>query len=249
VKYFVISDVHGNLEAFEAVLAQIKASANGEYRIVSLGDIIGYGPDPNRCIDLTTQVAFVSVLGNHDYGVLGLTEIELFNIVATEAILWTRDHLTKDGWNGLQRLKDRILISKGIATFTHASPFEPSEWHYIITYGFAKMAFSVMRTPLCFVGHSHQPIFIVEAPDGAIDIIHCQEQSTITYNTNDKYIINVGSVGQPRDGTNKACYAEWDDEAQTVSVKRVAYDFKRTQQKICAAGLPTALALRLETGL
>ncbi len=249
MKYFIISDVHGNLEAFEAVLAQIEASANGEYRIVSLGDIVGYGPDPNRCIELTTQVAFVSVLGNHDYGVLGLTEIELFNSVATKAILWTRNHLTKDGWNGLQRLKDRILISKGIATFTHASPFEPSEWHYIITYGFAKMAFSGMRTPLCFVGHSHQPIFIVEAPGGAIDIIHCQEQSTITYNTNDKYIINVGSVGQPRDGINKACYAEWDDEAQTVSVKRVAYDFKKTQQKICAAGLPTALALRLETGL
>ncbi len=249
MKYFVISDVHGNLEALEAVLQDINASTDENYRIMSLGDIVGYGPDPIRCIELTSQEAFVSILGNHDYGVLGLTEIDLFNRAATEAILWTRKHLTKDAWNELSKLKDRILIEKGIATFTHASPYQPSEWHYIITYGFAKMAFAAMRTPLCFVGHSHQPVFILEAPAGAISVIHCQEQPAITYDPSDKYIVNVGSVGQPRDGINQACYAEWDDEARTITIKRVAYDFKKTQQKICAAELPTSLALRLETGL
>jgi len=193
--------------------------------------------------------AFVSTLGNHDYGVLGLTEIELFNRVASEAIAWTRRHLSKPAWAELNKLKDRIILEKGIATFTHASPYQPSEWHYIITHGLAKMGFAAMRTPLCFVGHSHQPIFIVESPNGSINVVHCQEQQSITYNTNDKYIINVGSVGQPRDGNNQACYAVWDDEACTVSIKRVNYDFRKTQQKIYARELPSALALRLESGL
>lgn len=249
MKNFIISDIHGNLEALEAVLQEIEASDDENHRIISLGDIVGYGPDPIRCIELVSQEAFVSVLGNHDYGVLGLTEIDLFNRVASEAILWTREHLTKDALNELNRLKDRILLQKGIATFTHASPYQPSEWHYIITYGFAKMAFAAMRTPLCFVGHSHQPVFIIESPDGSIRVIHCQEQPSITYGASDKYIVNVGSVGQPRDGINQACYAVWDDEAQTITIKRVPYDFRLTQQKICATELPTALALRLETGL
>ncbi|MBN1592725.1 MAG: metallophosphoesterase family protein, partial [Candidatus Coatesbacteria bacterium] len=245
LKYYVISDVHANLEALEAVLETIPEDG----RIASLGDIVGYGPDPNECIKLISERAYISTLGNHDYGVLGLTEIDLFNRVASEAISWTRENLSRASWTVLNKLKDRVILEKGIATFTHASPYQPSEWHYIITHGFAKMGFATMRTPLCFVGHSHQPIFIVESPEGSINVVHCQEQPSITYDMNDKYIINVGSVGQPRDGINKASYAVWDDVEQTVSIERVAYNYRATQRKIYARSLPSALALRLENGL
>ncbi|MBN2208292.1 MAG: metallophosphoesterase [Candidatus Coatesbacteria bacterium] len=249
MKRFIISDVHGNLEALQAVLDDIEDNSSSKDRIVSLGDMVGYGPDPNECIELTQKRAAVSILGNHDYGVLGLTDINLFNTAAREAIVWTKENLTRESEKALLALKDKVVVEEGVGTFTHASPYQPTEWHYLITYGIAKLAFAALRTPLCFVGHSHQPIFVLEAPDTSISVIHPEDQPEITYTLESKYIINVGSVGQPRDGVNKACYVVWDDETHTVSVRRVAYDFRETQKRIFAEQLPIANAMRLESGL
>ena len=249
MRYFVISDVHANLEAFVAVLERIGSLSQPGDKVVSLGDIVGYGPDPNQCIQLTKNEVHISLLGNHDYGVLGLTNIELFNPAAREAIAWTAQNLTKVSWNYLLSLKDKVLVEHSIATFVHSTPFEPTEWHYIVTYGIAKASFASMNTPLCFVGHSHQPVFIVESPNGALSIISPYEQPTLKYEPGSKYIINVGSVGQPRDGIADACFAVWDEAGGTIEIVRTPYDFRRTQQKIFARSLPGALATRLESGL
>ncbi|MCD6328714.1 metallophosphoesterase family protein [bacterium] len=249
MKSFVISDIHANFEAFSAVISDIDSIAEMNARIVSLGDIVGYGACPNECIELAKFRVSASVLGNHDACVLGLTDVNLFNTVAKEALVWTQRILTRDSRDWLMALKSKLLIKQADATFTHASPYEPSQWHYLINYGIAKLAFGAMETPICFIGHSHQPVFIMEEADGTIDVAHPQERPSITCEPGTRYIVNVGSVGQPRDGINKACYVVWDDEAQTISVRRVSYNVRRTQQRIFAVELPAALAMRLETGL
>ncbi len=237
----VISDIHANLEALEAVLEDIDRV--GADTVVCLGDVVGYGPDPNPCTEVVSKIAFACVAGNHDYAALGLTDITVFNIYAREAVLWTRSVLTEANRDYLRRcpLEDAFLGG----WLVHGSPVEPEEWNYILSVGDARRAFERFDQALCFVGHSHVPgVFDLDSR-GFVDVL---QAAKVSFETDHRYIVNVGSVGQPRDWDPRAAYGLWDTEENSFELRRLAYDVQTTQRKILAAGLPEFLATRLAIG-
>jgi diadenosine tetraphosphatase ApaH/serine/threonine PP2A family protein phosphatase len=241
VIYAVISDIHANLEALEAVRREIDGISPD--RVLCLGDIVGYGASPDRCIEIARETAAAVVAGNHDCGVTGQTDISYFNRYAREAIQWTASALGEAGLEYLRGLplshveRDRIRI-------VHATPREPERWNYIFTYQQAMDEFSAFTEQICFVGHSHQPC-IFEMMDAETIIMNSDH---VTLREDRRYIVNVGSVGQPRDGDPRACLCVFDDEAGEVNIRRVEYDIEGAQQRIQTAGLPAVLAKRLSWG-
>jgi predicted phosphodiesterase len=221
MRYAIISDIHSNAAALEAVLSDIEKMRVG--RTVCLGDIVGYGAEPGMCIAKVRELGSEVVLGNHDSAAVGDTPIEYFNLYAKEAVLWTAGRLADDE-------KDYILA-------------EPKQWGYVMDLLSARDCFRFLRKKLCFIGHSHLPVIF-------------QEKEKITYSMDGevgiedgaRYIINVGSVGQPRDGDPRASYGIYDAEEKRVEIRRVQYDVKVTQENILAAGLPAFLAFRLGIG-
>lgn len=230
----VMSDIHGNLEALRAVLA--RGAELGADDWVCLGDVVGYGADPNECVDLVSRLCGVVLLGNHDEAAISDDDLSWFNPWAAEAVLWTRRTL-EVRWR--QYLAERPLRHEDpIATYVHGSPVRPEAWHYVLTRRDAERESTGFSTPLCFVGHSHQP--------DAYELPPASESST------PRYLINVGSVGQPRDGDPRACFVTLDvrtDGTTQVKFERVAYDIPAAQRKIRAAGLRETLATRLEMGV
>ncbi len=238
--YAIFSDVHANLEAFEAVLKDARRERAD--RFISLGDIVGYGPNPNECIELTHKFACLSLAGNHDWIVLNLKEIDYLNPYAQQALLWSRENLTPDRLDYLQSLPLFAQIDN--LYLVHASPEQPANWHYIRSLEDAKLNFKHFKGQICLVGHSHVPKIMVEA--GTTHWIHAG--SEITIEGGKRYIINVGSVGQPRDGNRKACYALYNAVNNRFQLRRVSYDLVTTQEKMLLAGLPHRLADRLAVG-
>ncbi len=237
----VISDIHANLEALEAVLEDIDRV--GADTVICLGDVVGYGPDPNPCTEVVSKIALACVAGNHDHAALGLTDITYFNVYAREAVLWTRSVLTETARTYLRAcpLQD---VFKG-ALLVHGSPVEPEDWNYILSVGDARRAFDRFDESLCFVGHSHVPgVFDLDSR-GFVDVLEATE---LRFEEGHRYIVNVGSVGQPRDWDPRAAYGLWDTEENTFKLRRLAYDVQATQRKILAAGLPEFLATRLAIG-
>ena len=248
----VISDIHANLEALKAVLADIDTTGADE--IVCLGDIVGYGPDPEACLDLTAERCSVVLCGNHDYAVLyGARD---FNPVAEEAVRFHQELLVPrvgaseqrmKRWDFLRGLRARYEI--GDMLYLHGSPRNPIHEYILeadVRWGLERKlreAFDKIER-ICFIGHTHRPGIITEALDfTAPEALENQRYEV----TEGKAIINVGSVGQPRDGNPRACYATVDEEG--VTFHRVEYDFAVTQQKINACGrLDTSLGDRLEEG-
>jgi len=235
----IISDIHSNLEALEAVLEDA-----GEQRIdefYCLGDIVGYGANPNECLqrvrDLTEQV----VAGNHDHAVVGLTDISYFNLHARRAVTWTTETLLKEHSEYLRRLP--FSLQRGQIFLVHATPSDPPAWNYLLSSQIARDEFETFDGQLCFIGHSHQPI-IFSRREGD----QRWPAELYTCRPDDRYIINVGSVGQPRDGDPRASYAILDDQRGTVQLRRVKYDIQTAQRKILQAGLPPLLAVRLAHG-
>jgi diadenosine tetraphosphatase ApaH/serine/threonine PP2A family protein phosphatase len=248
VRYAVLSDVHGNLEALSTVLAD--AASEGALGILCLGDAVGYGADPAPCIELLGERSLLMVAGNHEHGALGLLDVRWFNAAARAAALWTRDRLGADHQKFLSALP--LAATFGEATCVHASPRRPEEWDYLLSAEDGFQAFGDFATRLCFVGHSHRPgVWSLGSggptyEDLAGPAFHDRR---ISFHDGRRYIINVGSVGQPRDRDPRAAYVLWDEDERSVTLRRVTYDHKGAAAKILRAGLPRALADRLAHGV
>lgn len=239
MKIAILSDIHSNLEALNAVVEALAIEPLSE--TYCLGDIVGYNANPHEVIEMIQKMNAVCVAGNHDHAAVGLTSTDYFNPVAKEAAQWTAQQLseTEKDW-----IKSFPYIQKiGNITLVHATPYEPKEWGYILTAHDAKKAFEVLETDLCFIGHSHLP-FVFQEGKGFV----FQEEGVFELKEGERYIVNAGSVGQPRDRNPNASFVLFDPQKKTVDFKRVPYDFKKTQSKILAAGLPSFLAERLAIG-
>jgi len=240
VRYAVLSDVHANLEALQAVLADAAPRTDA---LLCLGDLVGYGADPVACMELVAERALAIVCGNHEHAVAGLIDLEWFNVYARSAAEWTRTRLDDDHRAYLTSLP--LTAQVGDATLVHASPDRPDEWEYLLTAQDGFDAFGAFATRLCFVGHSHLAgawSLGSSGPEhraGAVDL---------ELERGRRYIVNVGSVGQPRDRDPRAAYAIWDAERGSIAVRRVAYDVASARDKILRGGLPRFLADRLAWG-
>jgi diadenosine tetraphosphatase ApaH/serine/threonine PP2A family protein phosphatase len=240
VRYAILSDIHGNLEALRAVLADADGRADA---LLCLGDTVGYGADPLPCVELVAERAQAIVGGNHEHAVTGRMDLRWFNRHARVAAEWTAQRLDDDhrAWLGALPLVFEIAD----ATLVHASPARPEDWDYLVSAEDGFRAFAAFSTRWCFVGHSHLPAAWSLGSSGPD---HKAGAQTVQQEQGRRYIVNVGSVGQPRDHDPRAAYAVWDAEAGHVSIRRVAYDDAAARAKILAAGLPRFLADRLAIG-
>jgi len=241
MRVLVLSDIHSNLAALQAVLDDA-----GEVDITwSLGDIVGYGPEPNECIQMLQSRPHVAIAGNHDWGVLGKLDLADFNVDARIANLWNREQLTPESLAYLQALPEKRV--EGDCTLAHGSPRYPI-WEYLISSNVAGANFAHFDTAICLVGHTHVPILFRQvAEDMECQAIYLPEAQRVRLD-DARYIINPGSVGQPRDGDPRAAYLLLDTEESIIEHRRVAYDIAATQAKMRAADLPRRNSSRLEVG-
>jgi diadenosine tetraphosphatase ApaH/serine/threonine PP2A family protein phosphatase len=209
-----------------------------------IGDLVGYGANPNECIELIKSLNCHAIAGNHDYGALQNTEIDNFNNTAKAAILWTIKTLSATSLKFLETLM--LQKQERNCLLVHSSPQNPDAWEYIFTLKQAQIEFEFFKEQICFIGHSHCP-FIVEKDERKSDFRLVPEQK-IKIKDNTRYLINVGSVGQPRDGDTRACLSILDTKNYSFEFHRCEYNIKFTQQKIIDAGLPAVLAHRLAQG-
>jgi len=242
MRYAVISDIHGNLEALEAVLDDIDSRTIDV--IICLGDIVGYYPDPEACVELIRRRVAYSVAGNHDFAAVGLMNIEHFTYYALRAIEWTKENLSEKSKEYLKTLP--LTIQLDGLFFTHSSPAQPKNFVYIFPNSEKAIveAFSSLVHKLNFIGHSHWP-FILKQDDRSIT--RCMED-IVTVTPGNYYLINVGSVGQPRNFNPCSSYMIYDTDESTLSSIFVRYDYTVTQQKVIANNLPQFLAERLADG-
>lgn len=240
MRYAIFSDVHSNLEAFESVLSAYEKEGIDKYLCV--GDIVGYGANPKECIKINRKRQIITVAGNHDWASTGKFRIEFFNPYAREAVLWTKQQIDTGEVDYLNNLE--LVYRQEDFCLVHGTLLSPECFDYLFELSDAKDSFKVMQTTLCFVGHTHSPI-IFEKDD---EKINYSKETAIKIEPNKQYIVNVGSVGQPRDGDNRTCFCIYDSKEKTVQIKRVEYEIKTSQIKILDAGLPSFLANRLILG-
>lgn len=240
--YGIISDIHGNLEALQAVLEYLESYKKQIDKIICLGDIVGYGADPGECIRITREISDVILAGNHDFAVCEQTSVEDFNHYAKEAVLWSRDALNEEELDFLKKLP--LIYREKSTDFVHSSLHRPESWRYLFDTPDTFIDFQIMDKENLFVGHTHVPV-IFENDGTEIKKINSPE---LSLNVDKKYIINSGSVGQPRDRDPKASFVIFDLEENLVKRIRVDYDIKEAQRKILDAGLPEILANRLSYG-
>ena len=245
MQYLVISDIHANLTAFDAVLAD----AEGLYdKIWCLGDVVGYGPHPNECVERLREFDHLCIAGNHDWAVLDKLEIDDFNPHARFAILWTREQMSEENYAYLDNLPVS-LHEEEVFTLVHGSPQHPI-WEYIFDSRIAQTNFNHFFTPYCLVGHTHSPIIFVEA-DGPGQL--CGEvmpgPDNFTHQLNSKrLIINPGSVGQPRDGDARASYGLLNTETMQFQIRRTPYQVSAVQEEMKSFEFPSRLWTRLAFG-
>ena len=262
-KYAILSDIHSNLEALNVVLEKCRELGITEY--ISLGDVVGYNANPNECIALVKALNIVArVRGNHDdYAVRGNISESGFNPNAKKAVAWTREQISEEDRMWLDQAEYEKKFPLG-CTLVHATLDTPANWGYILDQFHAEDNFSYQRTNLCFCGHSHVPVAFVKkqltAPgerpieminewNGEVDDdVTVADMIVVPYKKNNKYLFNVGSIGQPRNGDPRASFAVLNTDEMTVTRFRLPYDYRTTQQKILEAGLPQRLAERLEFG-
>ena len=241
-KILVISDVHANLTALEAVLAD----AGKVNEVWCLGDIAGYGPDPNECIErIRALPKLTCMMGNHDFGAFGDMALETFNSDAKKALLWQREMLTDANKEFLGTLSQEVVV-RGNVSLAHGSPRDPI-WEYIMNTLVARINLDFFETLWCFVGHSHfQAVFQyhAETDDLSIEVPPPAE----SYALKERAILNPGSVGQPRDRDPRAAYAIFHPKAKVWEPRRVEYDIEAVQKRILDAGLPPRHAERLAGG-
>jgi diadenosine tetraphosphatase ApaH/serine/threonine PP2A family protein phosphatase len=242
MRYLLVSDIHGNLQAFEAVLQD----APPDMPVWCLGDLVGYGPNPNECIELLQSLEHECIVGNHDWAAMDKVDLNDFNPDAKRAVQWTQDQLTPANAAYLEDLP--TILVRGKFTLVHGSPREPI-WEYILYPPTACTNFAYLETPHCLVGHTHIPIKFVLADDDEhlCEMERLPEDGARPLGTQ-RLIINPGSVGQPRDGDARASYAILDTEALTLEHRRVRYDIKKTQRLMQRAKLPSRNITRLSYG-
>jgi len=238
VKVVILSDIHSNLAALLKAFQYIENLKPD--KIVCLGDIVGYGPRPNECVELIQQKCQISLMGNHDHAVLGLTDTYHFNQHAREAINWTRRALTIQNKAYLENLT--FSHHENEILYVHSTPLHPEEWHYILSEYEARQYFPQIKQRLCFVGHSHIPLVFSSADPPVFD-----EELDLS-DKNKHYIINVGSIGQPRDGDPRLCFAIYDTDSGILNYVRLQYPIQETYDEILENKLPAFLAMRLFAG-
>jgi len=247
--YAIISDIHSNREALDAVLEEIAELPVDE--IWCLGDIVGYGADPDECAREVFSRCKGIVRGNHDKAVVGLIDLDWFNGTAREAALWNREHASAETLSALRGLPRGPLEMGDNAAICHGTPVDEDE--YMLSAEAVDQSFRWIEERksgivVCFHGHSHLPLVIEKPRDGKRPIRVRQDVDEVKLEPNFIYLINPGSVGQPRDGNPRASFGIFDSKSLVYRNRRVAYSVKETQRKIRAAGLPGELALRLAEG-
>ncbi|MFC2066793.1 metallophosphoesterase family protein [Chloroflexota bacterium] len=243
MRYAIIADIHANLAAFKAVLDDI-ARRGGVKAIWCLGDIVGYGPDPRRCIELLRQRNHICVAGNHDWAAAGKIDTSGLNPDAAAACHWTAEQLSPQDIEYLENLPP--VIHRDDFTLVHGSPRD-SIWEYILSPSAAEVNFSFFKSKFCLVGHSHMPLVFKQEEDSCSVSKFSPEIGLVL----GKYrlIINPGGVGQPRDGDPRTSYAIYDSETRMVRLYRIPYDIEATLSKMMKAGLPVRLMTRLSHGV
>ncbi|MDX6766587.1 MAG: metallophosphoesterase family protein [Candidatus Methylacidiphilales bacterium] len=240
MKVALISDIHSNLEALEAVLEDCRKQGLEEF--VCLGDIVGYGADPGPCVERIMALKCPALKGNHDEEASSNAPLGAYSELAQAGMAYSREVLSREHkkWLGSRPMKLKLHG----ASMVHSSLFEPEEWHYIIDGLSAELHFMNQKMQVCFYGHTHVPCFWEKIDEVVLNL----SPKSVTVHKGPYYLFNVGSVGQPRDKNNKACYAIWNPVEQKVTYRRVPYDYEKTQKKIRQAGLPKRLATRLAEG-
>jgi diadenosine tetraphosphatase ApaH/serine/threonine PP2A family protein phosphatase len=246
VRYLVLSDLHANVEALEAVLAAAPASTWD--RLIVLGDLVGYGAAPNAVIDRVRSLSpYAIIRGNHDKAACGIDDASNFNHVARVAATWTEDTLTPENREYLRALPSGPRIIDEYVEICHGSPFD--EDHYIFDAEDAWKAIDAGDRQLCLFGHTHLPVIFRRAGDAFEGFVpEGNEDVTIVLQPDVRYAVNPGSVGQPRDGDPRAAYAIYDSDRPELILKRVPYAVDAAQRRIIGAGLPASLANRLAVG-
>lgn len=247
MRYGIFSDIHGNLEALEAMVEALGAA--GAERYICLGDIVGYGANPNECVDRVRLLCEIVLAGNHDHAATDLTPIDGFNPYARSAAVWTRQVLSPENREWLRDRPFTSVFGSGLLA-VHASPCSPQAWDYILGVEDARLQFDCFGERICFVGHSHHPFVATMDPETRVELRAFEERdATVAHGM--RAIVNVGSVGQPRDGDRRAAGCLVDDVPgadPVVRLVRCDYDLELAQEKILAAGLPAVLASRLSNG-
>ena len=242
MRALIVSDVHSNLEAFRSVIEDAEARENVD-SIWSLGDLVGYGPDPAEVVELLMSRPHQAIAGNHDLASIGKLSLEAFNPHAAAANTWTAMQLSQEQKDFIGGQELRLELDE--FTVVHGSPRDPI-WEYVMSERAAVASFMHFDTYRCLLGHSHIPFLCRPTEDGA-SFVDFPLDTEITLAT-DRIIINPGSVGQPRDGDPRASYAVFDSESSTIAHHRVAYDIPATQEKMRRHKLPNALVERLAVG-
>ena len=239
--YGICSDIHSNATAFKAVLESMRD--NGVERKVCLGDIVGYGVDTDECVDLVRENMDFCLIGNHDSVAVKNESSEGFNPYAKQAIEWTQKHLSKESVAYIRSLP--YIHEENDICFVHASPLSPADWVYVTDLEDALNAFDHFSERYCFVGHTHSPVIIASRPMAIPKIL--DEYEYVIANT-ERLLVNVGSVGQPRDRDPRACWCLLDTETKCVRLIRVEYDIRKTQNRMKKQGMPSFLIDRLSVG-
>jgi len=239
MRYAIIADIHGNLEALQRVLADAKKMNCTHY--ACLGDVVGYNANPKECLDIIRDMGMPCVKGNHDEYCSVEMELEGFNQNAAEAVHWTREQLSAEDMKWLRDLRYIRLVAS--FSIVHATLDGPQRWGYVFDKLAAAASLTYQNTSVCFHGHTHVPVAFVRdhSVRGGI-------YQKFRIEPGKKFFINVGSVGQPRDGNPRAAYVVYDLDENSVELRRLDYDIATTQAKIRAAGLPERLAERLAVG-
>ncbi|MDP3722252.1 MAG: metallophosphoesterase family protein [Candidatus Omnitrophota bacterium] len=250
MKYAVLSDIHGNLEALSAVMERLNAERIDRY--LCLGDVVGYGADPAACLERLEACGAVTVGGNHDVACVGKLGLDWFHDTARAALEWTREQLSFAELDGLRRLP--LTATEGPLTLVHGTLTHPERFEYLVDFAQAVEMLERCRTLMCLLGHTHVPLFIeYDRPQRRIvRVLTVAEELRDVAVQGDpatrRYLVNPGSVGQPRDGDPRASVAIIDTDQRRVAVERVPYDVAAAQRKIRQAGLPAFLADRLAIG-
>jgi diadenosine tetraphosphatase ApaH/serine/threonine PP2A family protein phosphatase len=240
MRILVLSDIHANLEALNTVLED----AGQVDEVWCLGDLVGYGPDPNECVETIRGLSKVTCLkGNHDAAVLGQLDLAAFNREAYTSVKWTKEVLSAENKDFLGTLPDRVEFPS--VTLSHGSPRNPI-WEYLLDVNTVLSNFAYFKTSFCFVGHTHIPIQYFYNGNGHVDWIVPKPGESMVLAS--QSIMNPGSVGQPRDRDPRAAYAIFDTQEMKWTPRRIIYNVRAVQQRITKAGLPARHAARLEEG-
>jgi predicted phosphodiesterase len=239
MKYAILGDIHANLEALTAVLKD--ANEQGIDKFISTGDLVGYGANPSECLDMLAQIKCEIVQGNHDFYAASQSAVTNFTPSAARTVIWTREQLSSEHRDFLSKLP--LVKTIANVTLCHSSLWKPAAWNYVRDEEAASRSFKKQPTPLCVIGHTHKPMIFERN-----ETLHMHPHDSFSFLNGHKYIINPGSVGQPRDNNPLTGYTVLDLQANSVQLRRLPYDIETAQAKIRAAGLPEKNAIRLATG-